>query len=684
LPTINLGILAHVDAGKTSLTERLLYETGVIRTLGRVDHGDTRTDTLALERERGITIKAAVTSFVIPSPGRIGPSSADEHDPTTVNLIDTPGHPDFIAEVERVLDVLDGIVLVVSAVEGVQAQTRILTRAVQRLGLPMLIFVNKIDRPGARPDAVLEDLHRLLHLDVLAMGRTADAETTSATFIPYVATDPRYRDRLIDAVTLHDDQLLEHYVEVGELSSGRIQRAVAEQVSAAALHPVYFGSAITGAGVVDVLAGIARLLPTADPRNSGPAAGVIFKIDRAPSGEKIGYLRVTAGTLAVRDQVMITGSPRPARITALRVFTDGRDISASEVAAGRIAKVWGLGTARIGDRVGPAAGERQQADHDHYFRPPSLETVVSPADPAQAARLRTALDQLAEQDPLINVRQDEVRSELSVSLYGEVQKEVIGATLESDFGVAVTFAETSTICVERPAGTGAAVEFMADPGNPFLATIGLRVDPAPPGSGISFGMQTAVHGTMPVAFSKAIEETVRRTAAEALHGWQLIDTAVTLTHTGYAPRQSHMHQSFNKAMSSTGSDFRDLTPLVLMAALRDAGTVVLEPIHHFVLDFPSDLLAVIFPVLADRRAVPGTGMVTGSTTRVEGDLPAAEIHALEQALPGLTRGEGMLEAVFDRYQPVVGQVPQRARTDRNPLDRTEYLLRCTRGRGTLS
>src|SRR5262245_9493183 len=196
---LNLGILAHVDAGKTSLTERLLFSVGAIDEMGSVDEGSTQTDSLALERQRGITIKSAVVSFVI--------------DDVTVNLIDTPGHPDFIAEVERVLSVLDGAVLVISAVEGVQSQTRVLMRTLQRLHIPTLIFVNKIDRGGARYDGVLQDIAEKLTPAIIPMGSARDLGTRSAGFTPYGAADVAFTDRLADLLAGHDDALLAAYVD---------------------------------------------------------------------------------------------------------------------------------------------------------------------------------------------------------------------------------------------------------------------------------------------------------------------------------------------------------------------------------------------------------------------------------------------------------------------------------------
>jgi ribosomal protection tetracycline resistance protein len=323
-----------------------------------------------------------------------------------------------------------------------------------------------------------------------------------------------------------------------------------------------------------------------------------------------------------------------------------------------------------------------------------LETVVIPARTSERGPLRVALAQLAEQDPLINLRQDDVRQELFLSLYGEVQKEVIQHTLSDEFGLDVTFRESTTICVERPNGTGAAVEYMGsgqgtsthqriaptlegDP-NPFLATVGLRVEPAPVNTGVTFKLDVSVHGTMPPAFFKAIEETVYDTLHQGLHGWEVTDCTVVLTHTGYAPRQSHSHQGFDKSMSSTGADFRGLTPLVLMNALRNAGTTVYEPMHRFHLEVPADLLGPLLPALAKLQAIPYAPETAGSVCLLEGEVPAANVYELQQQLPGLTRGEGVLEYAFDHYQPVRGPSPERPRTDHNPLDRKEYLLRVQR------
>ncbi|WP_026923627.1 elongation factor G [Glycomyces arizonensis] len=655
--TLNLGILAHVDAGKTSLTERLLYEAGVLDAVGSVDDGSTRTDSLDLERRRGITIKAAVVSF--------------ELDGTAVNLIDTPGHPDFIAEVERALSVLDGAVLVVSAVEGVQAQTRVLMRALRRLRIPTLVFVNKIDRTGARYSDLLRELAEKLDPATIAMDTVDRIPGPRARVRSIPRSGEAFEAELTDLLTGHDDAFLADCVRDERAATPeRLRTELIAQTGRARVFPVHFGSAITGEGVDGLAEGIRHLLPAAEGDPAGPVSGTVFKVERGPAGDKIAYARLFSGTIRVRDRLPF-GSGREGKVTAVNVFDQGTDHRSGSVGAGRIAKLWGL-DAQIGDPIGLAPKARAE-----HFSPPTLETVVAPSREADKGALHLALTQLAEADPLIGLRHDERRSELSLSLYGEVQKEVIAATLADQFGLAVDFRESTVICVERPTGSGEAVEYIAKDANPFLATVGLRVDPAPVGSGVDFRLGVEL-GSMPFAFFKAVEETVHETLAQGLRGWQVRDCAVTMTHSGYWARQSTAHGGFDKSMSTTAGDFRGLVPLVLMDALRQAGTAVHEPIHRFRLDLPSDALGPVLAALAKLRAVPEAPRPRGAECTLEGTVPAASVHALGQRLPSLTGGEGVAESAFERYEPVSGAVPSRARYDHNPLDREEYLLAVVR------
>ena len=660
MQTLNLGILAHVDAGKTSLTERLLFAAGIIDEPGSVDDGNTQTDSLALERQRGITIRAAVVSFAI--------------DDVTVNLIDTPGHPDFIAEVERALAVLDGAVLVVSAVEGVQAQTRVLMRTLQRLRIPTLLFVNKIDRAGAQDERTLRAVAEKLTPAIVAMGSVDALGTRGARFAPHTAADRAFTARLAEVLADHDEALLAAYVNDEASSPTR---------TCAARSPRRPG----GRGSIPCTSARPSPAPASTP--SRPASASCCPPPRAMSTDRCRApcSRSSAGRPArssptcgcsparcARASGCVSPATTPTKVTAISVFDRGGAVARASVGAGQIGRLRGLESVSIGDAIGrppprptgPAA-----------FAPPTLETVVVPDRAADRGPLHVALTQLAEQDPLIGLRQDALRGELSLCLYGEVQKEVIEATLADEYGIAVSFRETTTICIERVAGTGEAFELIHTDPNPFLATVGLRIEPAPIGSGVRFDLEVEL-GSMPIAFMRAVEVSLREALRQGLHGWEVTDCAVAMTHSGYAARQSHSHAIFDKSMSSTARDFRQLTPLVAMTALEQAGTTVCEPVHRFALELPPDTLGATAAALAALRAIPLRTDRRGAATVLEGEIPAARVHELTRQLPSLTRGEGVLESAFERYEPVRGTIPTRPRTDDDPLDRREYIRRVLR------
>ena len=656
---LNIGILAHVDAGKTTLTERILYETGVIASVGSVDKGTTQTDTMDLERTRGITIKSAVVSFQLGD--------------LKVNLIDTPGHSDFIAEVERSLRVLDAVVLVISAVEGVQSQTRRLARAIRAAGLPMLIFVNKIDRIGARGTPLLDDIRQKLGVEVIAMNETTGLGTREAAASPSDLAASAWRNRAVEQLAEVSERMIEEFDRTdGDVSERFLAEELKAQTAAGLVVPAFFGSAMTGAGAGDLLNGVERWLPVAPEESDAPVGGVVFKIQRLPSGEKIVYIRLYEGALAVRQQVTILRRDAygeieeiEERITGVDRFFGGDVEAAEAITAGDIAALHGLRSARIGDVIGSeslAAPDIPQA-----FPTPAIESVVRPVDSSQLMQLRNALDDLAEQDPLILLRQSNEDGEISVRLYGEVQKEVMEETLASDYGVAATFGESRTICVERPAGAGAHLEEMGENGNPILATVGIRIEAAEPGSGIHYTVREM--GSMPPAHYRAVEETVRQTLSQGLRGWEVIDAAVTLTDARTIQYASP---------TSTAGDFRKLTPLVVMQALAAAGTEVCEPIDRLEVDVPEDTVGAVCGALVKARGTIQDTYPDGIYHRIICEIPTAELPAVEQQLPRLSRGEGGWESNFLRYTPVSGDIPERTRTGPNPLNRAEYFVEVAR------
>ncbi|WP_020673402.1 elongation factor G [Amycolatopsis nigrescens] len=632
MEALNIGILAHVDAGKTSLTERLLFEAGVIDEPGSVDRGSTRTDSMELERRRGITIRSAVVSFEI--------------DGQPVNLIDTPGHSDFIAEVERALGVLDAAVLVVSAVEGVQAQTRILMRTLSRLRIPTVLFVNKIDRAGARYDELLDAVARKLTGGGIALSSVSAIGTRAAKVHPFSFADPGFADRLTERLAERSESFLDRYLaDDRSIDPAACRAELVAQTAEAVVQPILFGSAITGEGVDHLIRELRELFPVTGANGAGAdLAGSVFKIERGAAGEKVAYVRLHAGELAVRTQVpyyrWTAAGVREHRekVTAMRVFRGAEPTAVERAGAGSIVQVWGLREIRIGDRLGTPG----ESPGDAAFSPPALEAVAEPVDPARRPALYDALRQLSEQDPLIGVRRDEAKHEITVRLYGEVQKEVLAAQLDGDFGVAVRFAETQTVYLEKPVGVGSALtEIAKRERNEFYATIGLEVAPAGPGSGVAYRLGVEL-GSLPLAFHTAIEDSVYEGLRHGPQGWAVTDCQVTLTHSGFA------------SPISTAGDFRKLTLLVLETALRRAGTRLYEPINRFEAEVPPDTISAVLAKLAELGATPAETRVLSDVCYLEGAIPVRQVAEFERRLPALTRGEGVFLSRPSGYRAVSG------------------------------
>ncbi|MEB8343818.1 translation factor GTPase family protein [Streptomyces endophyticus] len=623
---LNLGVVAHVDAGKTSLTEALLHAGGAIERVGRVDDGTTQTDTLSLERQRGITIRSAVAAFAI--------------DDVTVNLVDTPGHPDFIAEVDRSLVVLDGAVLVLSAVEGVQAQTIVLYRALRRLGIPVIFFVNKIDRTGAAPERVLEGIRNRLSAALVPLGHVCNPGTAAAEAAPCAWEDPVESERLTELLADHDEQLLEDWlVRDRPIGPRRLRAALGVLTRAAGVHPVLFGSARTGAGVRALIESVTELLPVAVGDDDAPAAAQVFKVERA-GGQRVCTVRMRAGTLGVRDRVSL-GGDRSATVTALEVFKPGGVMMCDRATAGEIARVRGLDSARIGDWIGCRTSATAAAA---ALPAPGFETRVVAHDPSRQGELHRALSELADVDPLIGLRPE--RGAARIRIYGEVQQEVLADTLEVEYGIDVDFRDTGVVCIERPSGTGSAALRMGDPGHPYHYTLAVTVEPAAPGTGVEL-VVAADRSTLPLhvygnveGYRVALLEYLHDPLAVGPHGWRVTDARITVTDSGYQPP------------APQAAEVRRTTGLVVRQALRRAGTTVCEPIDRFALEAPTEDLSPVLALLARHGAVPDFHQAAGPLAVITGTLRKAEVNAVRGGLHGAARGEGVLDSTHDHYQPV--------------------------------
>lgn len=663
--TLNLGVLAHVDAGKTSLTERLLYEHGVIRVLGSVDKGNTTTDSGDLERERGITIRSAVASFNI--------------DDLQVNLVDTPGHPDFIAEVERALSVLDGVVLVVSAVEGIQAQTKVLMRSLQKIKMPTLIFINKVDRKGARTGELLGEIKRNLTPHILPINTIINPGGPYAKIHDDATAIHEFKPPESETIILNDDLLLGRMLDGRSICFDELIQSLAAQTRKAAFHPVYFGSALVGIGIDTLSQGIKRFLPsTPKGQDEDKAAkGTVFSVERSYVGDKIVYIRLFEG--ALKERQTVTYAQRESNgqirehtetITAIELVTSVRNTlntrlgeqtnaASKKVSAGNIAKVRGLSAIRVGARLGKTDSFRL----DHYFPPPSLETIVHARNESMKAKLNSALMAMSEEDPLIQARVTEDGG-LSIQLYGEVQKEVISERLKREHGIDPAFSETQPVYFERPLGVGEA-QFEYDTiqvrDNIFPINIGLRIEPNSIGAGNRF-VREAKWGLMPSGFYRVIEESAMRTISQGLYGWQVTDCIIYLTNVGY------------ERPLTVAAHFRNLTAVLVLRALKEAKSQVFEPCDTFELDVPDRVHGAMIGYLTTHEAEIDRSEQSGpSSWLIIGNMPARAIQQVRRDIPGLTNGEGTLVSLPGTDRAVRGKSPVRERLDGNPLDYENYL-----------
>jgi ribosomal protection tetracycline resistance protein len=625
-PIRTFGILAHVDAGKTTLTERMLFLAGSIRAPGSVDKGTTHTDWLDVERERGISVRSAAATF----PWR----------ELTLNLIDTPGHADFSAEVERSLRVLDGAVLVLSAVEGIQAQTAALWRALRAMGLPTLLFINKTDRLGADPDRVLAELQRQFSPLALPLPE------------PGAAPDPDLLERLAE----HDDLLLEHWLEGRPVPPDLLYDRMADLARAGRLFPVLTGAAAKGLGVDRLLDAVVDCLPAPAGDPDGPVAGLVFKLEHDPTMGRIAFVRLFSGTLRNRDAVANATQGTPEKVTQIRRILASRHEDTGELRAGEVGSVCGL-QARIGDVL----GEPEGVPDGCRLAVPLLTVQAFAAQEAEFPRLVAALKELADEDPLLDLQWLREERELHLRIMGVIQMEVLASLLRTRFGLEASFGSPSVIYRETPARAGEGYVEYTMP-KPCWAVLRFALEPGERGSGVEF--RSVVRDD---ELFQRYQNQVRRTLPEALkqglHGWEVTDLRITLV-----AGQHHL-------VHTHPLDFAVATPMGIMDALEATGTTLLEPMLDCAIAVPAALGNRVIGDILQMRGTFESPEIAGETFRIQARLPVATSLDYPTRLGSLSGGRGVLATRFAGYQECpLEQGATCPRRGIDPRDRARYIL----------
>lgn len=643
----NVGILAHVDAGKTTLTEQLLHAAGAIATPGSVDRGTAVTDALAVERERGISVRLATASL----DWRGG----------KINLVDTPGHVDFCAEVERSLPVLDGAVVVLSAVEGVQSHTSTIVQALQAARVPTLFFINKLDRLGADADAVLAEMRRELTTNLVPLHRAVDAGEANAGFAPIW---PEGDEAIIEAVAETDDALLAGYLDGIAPARAELDQALARATASGRLHPVLMGVAKHGRGIVELLDAMTAYLPAAARLPEADLSALVYRIDHHPGLGRTAGVRVFAGSLAVRDSVENISRGTTETVSQLKTVRTRKLEDLRTLSAGDIGVVCGLGQARVGDILGSPASVPAPSP----LAAALLTVMVSPDDPAHFTRLAEALQILCDEDPVLDLEYLPEQQELHVRITGWIQIEVLTATLRERFDLDVVFDSPTIIYKETPSAAGFGEDRYLMP-KPCWAVVKFAIEPGPRGSGVTYESRVGVND-IGQKYQNEVAETIDRALRQGPKGWEVTDLRLILV------------EGEDHPIHSRPGNFKLATPMAIMSGLASVGTSLLEPILEFRVTAALELLGSITSDLSQRRATLAGPDVQGERFELTGRIPAATSLDYPVALASRSGGKAKIFTRLVGYEPCPDELgrttPYRGIS---PLDRSKYILA---GRGGMT
>ena len=632
---INIGILAHVDAGKTTLTESLLYTSGAILELGSVDKGTTRTDTMFLERQRGITIQAAVTSF--------------NWNDYKINIVDTPGHTDFITEVYRSLSVLDGAILVISAKDGVQAQTRILFHALQKMNIPTIIFINKIDQYGINLNNIYQNIKEKLSNDIIVMQNvTLTPEISIKNIIDLDEWDP---------VISKNDKLLKKYIAGEKLTIQELTYEEYRCVKKGSLFPIYHGSARNNIGTQQLIEAISNLFCPEMNENDSELCGRVFKIEYTDHKQRLVYLRLYSGTLHLRDTIILP-EKKKVKLTEIYIPSNGEMIQTKTVCSGDIFIIPN-NTLRLNDIIGNEKILPCNVWNDKTV--PILRTRIEPIKIEEREKLLDALTEIADTDPLLRYYVDTITHEIIISFLGTVQLEVICSLLIEKYHINIRIEDPTVIYLEKPLQKADYTIHIEVPPNPFWASIGLSITPLPIGSGIQYESKVSL-GYLNQSFQNAVREGINYGLEQGLYGWEVTDCKICFEYgVYYSP-------------VSTPSDFRFLAPIVLEQTLKKAGTQLLEPYLSFILFTPQGYFSRAYNDAQKHCAIIETSQSKNDEVIFTGHIPVRCINEYRNTLTLYTNGQAVFLTELKDYQIATCEPVIQSRRPNNRIDKVRHMF----------
>ena len=601
---INIGIVAHVDAGKTTLSESMLYHAGAIRKLGRVDHKDAFLDTDQMERERGITIFSKQAVF--------------RWKDRTITLLDTPGHVDFSAEMERVLQVLDCAVLVVSGADGVQGHTQTLWKLLKRYHIPTFLFVNKMDQEGTDGEKLLKELRKRFGENVVPFVDIMTESDCPGGKV-YLHTKESAVEEVLEELAVCEDDMMEEYLEEGRISLDKVQKAVADRQ----VFPCYFGSALHSQGVEELLDGLDLYIK--DKTYPAEFGAKVYKIARDNQGNRLTYLKVTGGRLKVKDVVEGLNE----KINQIRIYSGEKFEAVQEVEAGRVCAVTGLENTRPGQGIGA------EEESDLPVLEPVLTYQILLPDDCDVHKMLLNLKILEEEEPELHIVWEEQTSEIHVQLMGDVQIEILQRMIKERFGVLVEFGEGSIVYKETITAPIEGVGHF-EPLRHY-AEVHLRLEPGERGSGMQFAAECSEDILDRNWQRLVLTHLEEKEHKGVLTGSPITDMKITLT-------SGRAHQKHTE-----GGDFRQATYRAVRQGLKKADSILLEPYYEFRMELPSENVGRAMTDIQNMSGKFGTPMIEEETTVLTGSAPVSLMRGYQKEFTAYTGGRGRMAVSLKGY-----------------------------------
>lgn len=614
---INLGILAHVDAGKTTLTECMLYQSGNISQMGRVDNGTTVTDSLELEKKRGMTIKSSVVSFFWNN--------------VKINLIDTPGHFDFVSEVESALHILDVVVLVISAKEGVQSQTRLIFRKLQEIKIPTIIYINKLDRVGVDYDDLMDELKIQLSSKIIELQKYHGIGKKEVRIENLNFEDECIQNQLL----ISSDALMKKYDELNDIASEDYENEFVQMVRSGELYPVLGGVALKNQGVTEVMDLLTEIMSGITPKTDKLSA-YVYKIDHDKVGHKRIFFRVFSGVINVRKTIEIyADEPQKILVRNLSSFDKNKIVTTKSVGSGDIGIIFDEDQLQVGSIIGEAYDRIGKVK----INSPMLQTSIRAKDENERYKLLDALTLLSQEDPQLKFEINRITDDIKIWVFGPLQMEVIEDMLKNRFGINICNTQLEIVYKEHPLKAGYCSIRIGDLTNPYNAGAVFRIEPLPLGSGFQYENLVS-YGYLEKPFQNAVMDGIKIGLRQGINGHEVIDVKVTFLEADY------------DSVLGTPADFRKLIPIIIHNALEDAGVELLEPWQNFSVVVPKQWDKVVLKDICKMKARILEYYYGKNETGFIGKAVLRDIVNYESVLNTFTSGKGVFTQDFYKFLPM--------------------------------